>query len=110
VLCPDGVATRIAESPGNRPARFGGPTERPIITPAGVDMSAIRFRPPEEVAEMTLRAVRANQPMVLTDAAKRQVFLDSYVAVVLQAFDEAAAFDHEAGTGAQPGSANHGDG
>jgi hypothetical protein len=42
---------------------------------------------------MTLRAVRADRPMVLTDAAKRSAFLDSYVNVVLQAFDEAAAFD-----------------
>lgn len=93
VLCPDGVTTRIAESGANRPPRFGGPAERGFAPPEGVDMSAIRFRPPEEVAEMTLRAVRANRPMVLTDAVKRSAFLEGYVNVVLQAFDEAAAFD-----------------
>lgn len=94
VLCPDGVATRIAESSANRPARYGGPAAG-VVSVDGVDMSAIRFRPAEQVAEMTLRAVREGRPMVLTDAARRPVFLDTYVNLVLQAFDEAAAYDRE---------------
>lgn len=95
VLCPDGVATRIAESPRNRPARFGGPSAEPVGVPSAADVAKIRFRPPQEVARMVLRAVRDNRPMVLTDSAKKALFLETYVDVVLAAFDEAARFDAE---------------
>lgn len=111
VLCPDGVATGIADSGANRPARFGGPIQRTIAPPEGVDASRIRFRPPEEVAQMTLQAVRADRPMVLTDATKRSTFLESYVGLVLQAFDEAAAFDRQmAGDDPAPMTASQGGG
>ena len=42
---------------------------------------------------MVLLAVRENRPMVVTDASRREIFLRSYVDVVLSAFDDAAAFD-----------------
>jgi hypothetical protein len=45
---------------------------------------------------MVLRAVRDNRPMVVTDGSLRQVFMDTYVNVVMDAFDEADAFDREA--------------
>lgn len=94
VLCPGGVATRIQQTPRYRPARFGGPFERaPKPPPAFVHTEKLTFRQPEEVAEMTLHAVRENQPMVVTDATRRELFLQSYVDVVLSAFDAAEAFD-----------------
>ena len=38
---------------------------------------------------MVLAAVRENRPMVVTDPAQRQDFVDDYVGVVLAAFDDA---------------------
>ncbi len=94
VLCPGGVATRIHETPRYRPARFGGPLERPMKRPEGfVQTQKIHFRPPEEVAEMVLLAVRENRPMVVTDSTQRELFFQHYVAVVSSAFDAAEAFD-----------------
>jgi NAD(P)-dependent dehydrogenase (short-subunit alcohol dehydrogenase family) len=80
VLCPGGVATQIHETPRYRPARFGGPTEG-------------RVRAPRGFVQQTLRAVRENRPIVVTDPAQRERFVSSYVDVVLSAFDDAAAFD-----------------
>jgi NAD(P)-dependent dehydrogenase (short-subunit alcohol dehydrogenase family) len=94
VLCPGGVATRIRETPRYRPARFGGPSEEPLRMPAGyVQTRKITYRPPEEVAEMVLLAVRENRPMVVTDATYREPFIQTYVDVVEAAFRDAAAFD-----------------
>jgi NAD(P)-dependent dehydrogenase (short-subunit alcohol dehydrogenase family) len=94
VLCPGGVATRIGDTPRYRPARFGGPFERPPLGPQDFPQTRkIVFRPPEEVAQMLLEAVRENRPLVVTDAAQRQDFVRGYVDVVLSAFDAAAEFD-----------------
>jgi NAD(P)-dependent dehydrogenase (short-subunit alcohol dehydrogenase family) len=96
VLCPGGVATRIHQTPRYRPARFGGPSqERLKAAPRAFvqETEQLRFRPPEEVAEMVMIAVRENRPLVVTDAKQRELFLQSYVDVVLSAFDDAAAFD-----------------
>ena len=59
----------------------------------------IKFRPPEEVAEMVLLGVRENRPLVVTDSTRRERFIQSYVDVVLSAFDAAAAFDNRRGQG-----------
>lgn len=95
VLCPSGVATRIHETPRYRPSRFGGPSEGRLRVPEGFVQTTekLTFRPPEEVAEMVLLAVRENRPIVVTDATRRDLFIRSYVDVVLSAFDDAAAFD-----------------
>ena len=62
--------------------------------PAGFALPAeMKFRPPEEVAEMVLLAVRENRSMVVTDSTQRELFIQSYVDVVLSAFDDAAAFN-----------------
>ena len=95
VLCPGGVATRIAECRTVRPARFGGPSETGVVAPASVDMTDLYFRPAEEVAQMVLRAIRADRPMVLTEGWRRELFLRSYVDAVMTAFDDADAFDRE---------------
>jgi NAD(P)-dependent dehydrogenase (short-subunit alcohol dehydrogenase family) len=98
VLCPGGVATRIHETPRYRPARFGGPSEGRVKAPGGfVQTEKLIFRSPEEVAEMVLLAVRENRPMVVTDSTRRELFIQSYVDVVLSAFDDAAAFDARRG-------------
>jgi len=94
VLCPGGVATRIGETPRYRPVRFGGPFERAPMGPKSFEQTQhLVFRPPAEVAEMVLEAVRENRPMVVTDASQRQDFVRGYVDVVLAAFDACAAFD-----------------
>jgi NAD(P)-dependent dehydrogenase (short-subunit alcohol dehydrogenase family) len=96
VLCPGGVRTRIGESSKYRPARFGGPSDEAVVASPelleGAKTRRFRFRPPEEIAQMVLAAVRENRPMVVTDPAQRQDFVDDYVGVVLAAFDDAEAF------------------
>jgi NAD(P)-dependent dehydrogenase (short-subunit alcohol dehydrogenase family) len=97
VLCPGGVITGMKNSPSYRPERFGGPSDRKVRRPEGFfEKVKLAFRPPEEAAQMVLRAVRDNRPMVVTDGSLRQVFVDTYVNVVMDAFDEADAFDREA--------------
>ena len=44
-----------------------------------------------------LRAVRANRPMVVTDASRRKTFVETYVDLVMSAFDDVEAFDRELG-------------
>jgi NAD(P)-dependent dehydrogenase (short-subunit alcohol dehydrogenase family) len=96
VLCPGGVRTRIHETNRYRPERFGGPSqERLKAAPRAFvqHTEKLHFRPPEDVAEMVMCAVREDRPMVVTDASQREIFLRSYVDTVLAAFDDAAAFD-----------------
>jgi NAD(P)-dependent dehydrogenase (short-subunit alcohol dehydrogenase family) len=94
VLCPGGVTTSMKDSPSYRPARFGGPSEDKVRRPEGFfEEVNLAFRPPEEAARMVLRAVRDNRPMVVTDGSMRRFFKDTYVDVVMEAFDEADAFD-----------------
>ena len=91
VLCPGGVKTAMAQSGSYRPERFGGAFQRTRTAPAYHKVQL--FRPPEEVAEMVLLAVRNNRPVVVTDDSYRQVFLGQYVDPVLAAFDDVVAFD-----------------
>jgi NAD(P)-dependent dehydrogenase (short-subunit alcohol dehydrogenase family) len=101
VLIPFGVATAMKDNNARyRPSRFGGPGEGPVQLPGTffVD-SAITFRSPDEVAQMVLRAVHANRPMVITDASHRKTFKKTYVDMVMEAFDEAEAFDRLAASG-----------
>jgi NAD(P)-dependent dehydrogenase (short-subunit alcohol dehydrogenase family) len=95
VLCPSGVATRISQTSRYRPARFGGPFEGSTVKALGDfdRREKIVFRPPEEVAEMVLEAVRENRPMVVTDPRDRERFTREYVDLVLAAFDRVAEFD-----------------
>ncbi len=91
VLCPGGVKTAMAQSGSYRPDRFGGAFQRTRTAPAYHKVQL--FRPPEEVAEMVLLAVRNNRPVVVTDESYREVFLSQYVDPVLAAFDDVVAFD-----------------
>jgi NAD(P)-dependent dehydrogenase (short-subunit alcohol dehydrogenase family) len=63
VVCPMGVATRIAESERNRPEHLRNPAGHVPSPP--VELIG-RVLTPEEVAERVLVAVRANQLYVIT--------------------------------------------
>lgn len=91
VLCPGGVKTAMAASGDYRPERFGGAFQRTRTAPSYHKVQL--FRAPEEVAQMVVEAVRANRTVVVTDDTYRKIFLDQYVAPVLEAFDAVTAFD-----------------
>lgn len=101
VLCPGGVVSGMkANNARYRPDRFGGPGEGEVKIPEGFFQHAdLHFRPAEEVAQMCLRAVRENQPMVVTDAAMRQTFRDTYVKLVEEAFDFTDRFEVDLAAG-----------
>lgn len=90
VLCPGAVETGIANSFLRRPARFGGPVEASVHLPAGKAQS--HNRTPDEVAQMVLRAVRADRPVVVTHASAKDAFKQC-TDIILSAFDDAAEFD-----------------
>lgn len=95
VLCPAGVQTGMKDNNSRyRPRRFGGPDEGPVQIPENFFADAnLNFRSADEVAQMTLRAVRDNRPMVVTDSTNRQIFIDSYMKIVMNAFDDVEEFD-----------------
>jgi NAD(P)-dependent dehydrogenase (short-subunit alcohol dehydrogenase family) len=96
VLCPGPTSTGMKDNNGlYRPARFGGPMAGPVVLPAeftGDPNQNINFREPAEVAQMTLRAVRDNFPLIVTDADDRQHFERTYLDIVHQAFSRAEEF------------------
>jgi NAD(P)-dependent dehydrogenase (short-subunit alcohol dehydrogenase family) len=97
VLCPFAVTTNMQrDNLSYRPDRFGGPGHAPVKLPGNFyDEAALASRSPEEVAEMVLRAVRENRPMVVTDPAQRDNFRKGYADLVMQAFDDVEAFDSD---------------
>lgn len=98
VLCPGGVVSGMnANNARYRPQRFGGPGEGPVKVPEGFNPQHgdLYFRPAEEVAQMCLQAVRKNRPMVITDGSLRQVFTDTYLEIVMGAFDDVDEFERE---------------
>jgi NAD(P)-dependent dehydrogenase (short-subunit alcohol dehydrogenase family) len=72
-----------------RPERFGGPFEEEIVVPSSFKRVA---RQPEVVAPMVIQAIRTNRPMLVSDPIYRKAFIDRYVSVVLQAFDDVDEF------------------
>ena len=95
VLCPGGVESGMKDNNARyRPARFGGPGDGGVKLPAGFfERADLKFRPAADVARMCLAAVRANRPLVVTDATMRKLFRETYHDVVMKAFDELDAFD-----------------
>jgi NAD(P)-dependent dehydrogenase (short-subunit alcohol dehydrogenase family) len=105
LLIPAGVATKMGENNGTyRPERFGGPGEGRVETPDAIKKIYAEhqrsWRPPEEVAQMVLLAVRENRPVVVTDPYDRKIFQATYVDPIMTAFDEVEAFEK---TLSQPG-------
>ncbi|MCB2075493.1 MAG: SDR family NAD(P)-dependent oxidoreductase [Novosphingobium sp.] len=72
-----------------RPKRFGGPFEEEVVVPSSFKRVA---RLPEEVAPMVIEAIRRDRPMLISDPVYRQAFVDRYVSVVMQAFDDVDDF------------------
>jgi len=97
VLCPFGVETGMKENNARyRPDRFGGPRDEPVKLPGRFfETAGVAFRSPDEVAQLVLRAVRDNRPMVVTDSSHRKTFVESYANLVMRAFDDVEAFDRE---------------
>jgi NAD(P)-dependent dehydrogenase (short-subunit alcohol dehydrogenase family) len=89
VLCPGPVTTRVFDCARSRPARFGGPSE----TRAETAVDITDFRPPEEVAEMTLLGMSQNRPMVITYDKLEPIFMEQFVKPSLEAFRASAEFD-----------------
>ncbi len=96
VLCPGPTSTGMKDNNGlYRPARYGGPTAGPVVLPAEFTSDPnqnLNFREPMEVAQMTLRAVRDNFPLIVLDAEDREHFERTYLEVVNEAFDRAKEF------------------
>ncbi len=101
VLVPGGVWTAMKENNGRyRPQRFGGPGEAlSEPPPAAKDImfasgprGQVVFRSAEDVAEMVLVAIHENRPVVVTAPTDRQMFQETYVDLIMAAFDEVDAF------------------
>lgn len=101
VLCPGGVESGMKDNNARyRPDRFGGPGEGGVTLPEGFFQQVkLQFRPAEEVARMCLQAVCNDRPLVITDGAMRSVFQETYVDMVMSAFDDVDAFDASLATG-----------
>lgn len=97
VLCPGGVQSGMKENNARyRPARFGGPGEGEVKVPEGfIQHAALNFRPAEDVGRMVVRAVKEDRPMVISDGSMRQIFRESYVKLVEDAFDFIDDFEKE---------------
>jgi hypothetical protein len=99
LYCPSSVASRMAENQTRaRPDRFGPGGE--ILLPAKVkelfaDAGRVP-RPPAEVAPIVLRAVRENRPLVFNSTQDRNTFQDTYVDLVMAAFDDVADLERSA--------------
>jgi NAD(P)-dependent dehydrogenase (short-subunit alcohol dehydrogenase family) len=88
VLCPGGVRTRIHEAARNRPAMLGGPEAAPARR-AATDAAVETGMDPDAVGRRVLRAIRANEPYVLTHPEFRAPFA-ARAETILGAFDRAA--------------------
>jgi NAD(P)-dependent dehydrogenase (short-subunit alcohol dehydrogenase family) len=98
--CPGGVATGMKDNNERyRPARFGGPGPGPVRVPEGfMHENITTFLPPEVIAPMVLRAIRNNRRIVFDHSDQRQIWIDTYQRIVLEAFDDALEYEHEMGT------------
>jgi NAD(P)-dependent dehydrogenase (short-subunit alcohol dehydrogenase family) len=91
VFCVASVDSGMRENNAKyRPKRFGGPYEETVVMPSS--FSRGYARPPEEVAPMVIAAIRNNRPALISDPNYRKAFMERYVSVILQAFDDVDAF------------------
>jgi NAD(P)-dependent dehydrogenase (short-subunit alcohol dehydrogenase family) len=90
VLCPGAVQSQIHSSPRYRPSRYGGPSDGSATMPQ--DVRAIG-RPAVEAGRMVLNAIHTDRPLIVTDPSHRPGFEQGFMRMVLEAFDDAEAFD-----------------
>jgi NAD(P)-dependent dehydrogenase (short-subunit alcohol dehydrogenase family) len=97
--CPGGVATGMKDNNERyRPARFGGPGPGPVRVPEGfMHENITTFLPPEVIAPMVLRAIRNNRRIVFDHSNQRQIWIDTYQGIVLEAFDDVLKYEQEMG-------------
>jgi NAD(P)-dependent dehydrogenase (short-subunit alcohol dehydrogenase family) len=98
--CPGGVATGMKDNNERyRPQKFGGPGPGPVRVPAGFfHAQKTTFLPPEAIAPMVLRAIRNNRRIVFDHSDQRQLFVETYQNLVMQAFDDAEEYEKSAAT------------
>ncbi|HEX7007918.1 MAG TPA: SDR family NAD(P)-dependent oxidoreductase [Alphaproteobacteria bacterium] len=91
VLCPAAVDTRIYDTARVRPARFGGPFDRPennfmreILEREGMH--------PDRVGERVVQAIKAGEFFVFTHAAPRD-WIEARHRRLMDAFNRAARFE-----------------
>lgn len=98
--CPGGVATGMKDNNERyRPARFGGPGPGPVRVPEGfMHENVTSFLPPEVIAPMVLRAIKNNRRIVFDHSDQRQIWIDTYQSIVLEAFDDVLKYEQELGT------------
>jgi NAD(P)-dependent dehydrogenase (short-subunit alcohol dehydrogenase family) len=99
IYCPGGVASSMkANNARYRPAKFGGPGEGEVhITEASFKNNPIKFYSPDSVAPMVLRAVRNNRQFVFDHPEQRRSFRETYASIVEACYDDAEAYEREAG-------------
>jgi NAD(P)-dependent dehydrogenase (short-subunit alcohol dehydrogenase family) len=97
--CPGGVATGMKDNNERyRPARFGGPGPGPVRVPEGfMHENITTFLPSEVIAPMVLRAIRNNCRIVFDHSNQRQIWIDTYQGIVLEAFDDVLKYEQEMG-------------
>jgi NAD(P)-dependent dehydrogenase (short-subunit alcohol dehydrogenase family) len=95
--CPGGVATGMKDNNERyRPARFGGPGPGPIKVPDGfMHENITAFLPPAVIAPMVLRAIRNNRRIVFDHPEQRQIWIDTYQSIVLEAFDDVHEYERQ---------------
>jgi NAD(P)-dependent dehydrogenase (short-subunit alcohol dehydrogenase family) len=107
--CPGGVATGMKDNNERyRPQRFGGPGPGPVRVPDGFFVEhKTTFLTPEQIAPMVLRGIKNNRPIVFDHSDQRQLFVETYQKFVMQAFDDAAAYEETMGPEWKPKTAGH---
>jgi NAD(P)-dependent dehydrogenase (short-subunit alcohol dehydrogenase family) len=94
--CPGGVATGLKDNNERyRPARFGGPGPGPMRMPHGSGPENLTFLQPEAIAPMVLRAIRNNRRIVFDHSEQRQLWIETYQSIVLEAFDDVLQYEQE---------------
>jgi len=89
VYCPGGVASGMKDNNQRyRPKRFGGPTSVPVDVPNDfIHQHQLRMLAPEDIAPIVVRAITNNRRIVFDHSDQRQIWLDTYQKLVLDAFD-----------------------
>ena len=94
VLCPAAVDTLIYRSARNRPARFGGPTER-MQELFLKDLLAEGW-PPDRIGARVVAAIRAGEFFIFTHPETSE-WIERRHARLMEAFDRAAAWENSNG-------------
>ena len=97
--CPGGVASGMkANNARYRPARFGGPGEGEVhVGEVNHEQTSLAFFRPEDIAPMVLDAVAHNRAFVFDHPEQRQLFRETYAAVVEECYDVAEDWERTHG-------------